>query len=74
MESSSAFSSPAQRLDAELYDMLLRIEGGYTNLSKHQRIRVERWVERLSTPTENVAWKRNTNAHARLLLPPPRVP
>ena len=61
-------SASSIKLDDQLHSLLLGIEHAYATLPKSARIRVERWVERLSLPTTNMAWKRNTNAHAELLL------
>ena len=55
-------------LDERLADVLLDIADGITGLNKHARIRCEKWVQRLSEPETNIAWKRNNCAHACLLL------
>jgi hypothetical protein len=44
------------------------IERNYKSLGKSQRIRVERWVEKLVNSGGNAAWNRHRNAYVKLLL------
>jgi hypothetical protein len=44
------------------------IESSYVSLEKSNRLKIERWVERLVSSAGNESWLRHRNAYARLLL------
>jgi len=48
--------------------LLLAIEASYHALPKHYKIRIERWIRKLSAPMPTIAWRRNRNGYATLLL------
>ncbi len=49
--------------------LLKDIELSYVHCTKAQRVRVEKWLEKLiSTGTSNVEWVKNRNLYTKLLL------
>jgi Domain of unknown function (DUF4485) len=56
-------------LDRSFLVTIKEIERGYIFLSKHQKIRTEKWVEKLViSGVENYVWKKHRNEYAKLLL------
>jgi Domain of unknown function (DUF4485) len=56
-------------LDRSFLVTIKEIERGYIFLSKQQKIRTEKWVEKLViSGVENYVWKKHRNEYAKLLL------
>lgn len=55
-------------LDRSFFSYLKEIQRSYVALSKPQRIRVEKWVEKLSGTGGNTTWRRNRNMYVKVLL------
>lgn len=56
-------------LDKAFLLMIREVERGYQLLSKQQRLRIEKWVEKLVTSSvDNHVWRRDRNEYAKLLL------
>eukprot|EP01017_Pseudomicrothorax_dubius_P022912 TRINITY_DN2467_c0_g10_i1.p1 TRINITY_DN2467_c0_g10~~TRINITY_DN2467_c0_g10_i1.p1 ORF type:complete len:501 (-),score=103.81 TRINITY_DN2467_c0_g10_i1:114-1616(-) len=58
----------ANKADEEFIRVMYEIERSYSDLSKHEKIRVEQWTKKLCQITTNMTWKLNRNLYARLLL------
>ena len=54
--------------DKVFSSVLHEIERYYMDFSKANRIRVEKWAEKLALTGHNLTWKRQRNAYAKLLL------
>lgn len=54
--------------DRVFLQSLKEIEKTYTTLPKALRIRIERWVDKLSVCGTNQVWKRHRNLYVKLLL------
>ena len=60
-------------LDEEFIQLMLEVENGYSELSKHEKVRIEQWVtpmqsKKLCQVTTNALWKKNRNKYASQLL------
>jgi hypothetical protein len=54
--------------DRIFVSVLHEIERYYMEFSKAVRIRIEKWVQKLSLTGHNLTWKKHRNAYAKLLL------
>ncbi|KAG9396521.1 protein of unknown function (DUF4485) [Carpediemonas membranifera] len=54
-------------LDKRFQDCILSIDREYVYFNTHDRILIEKWVQRLSEPHTLISWKKNRNLYARLL-------
>ena len=64
----AASADADDRAEEIFMQRLVRLEQSCKDLPKFLRIRVSKWVEVLSRPMSNLAYKRNRNSCARLLL------
>jgi hypothetical protein len=56
-----------QKLDNEFVKTLTDLENYYTHLTKHEQIRVERWIVKIIENDETIRWKQNRNNYLKLL-------
>lgn len=55
-------------MERSFYNCLKEIERLYVVLPKHQRIKIEKWIEKLSFTSTNETWRKHRNAYLKLLL------
>lgn len=55
-------------LDRVFYSYIKEIQKTYVSLSKTQRIRVEKWIEKLTSTGRNPTWRKHRNMYTKLLL------
>jgi hypothetical protein len=56
-------------LDRSFLVIIKEIERGYHMLSKQNRLRIEKWIEKLvSSGGQNYVWRKNRNEYVKLLL------
>lgn len=60
--------SVAERLDEQFIEIMKEVEKCYDDMSRHDKVKIEHWTKKLCEITMNVAWKRNRNDYAALLL------
>ena len=63
-----ALSVDIDSSDRIFLNYLKEISQTYTGLSKQLRLRVEKWVEKLTQTGANPTWKKHRNSYAKLLL------
>ena len=62
-------STASLALDKAFLLIVREVERGYQLFSKQQRLRIEKWVEKLVTSSvDNYVWRRHRNEYAKLLL------
>lgn len=61
-------SNDWEALETSFLKCLREIEKAYLVLPKAQRIRVEKWIEKLVLTGNNPTWRKHRNAYTRLLL------
>eukprot|EP00792_Barthelona_sp_PAP020_P013196 TRINITY_DN8274_c0_g1_i1.p1 TRINITY_DN8274_c0_g1~~TRINITY_DN8274_c0_g1_i1.p1 ORF type:complete len:259 (+),score=71.95 TRINITY_DN8274_c0_g1_i1:42-818(+) len=57
-----------ERLDSNFAELRDTISSNFDLLDKLQKVRVKQWITVLSQPMISIEWKKNRNAHAKLLL------
>ncbi len=55
-------------MDSTFVKYIEEIEKLYIHLPKSQRVRIEKWVEKLVSIGSNVVWRKHRNAYTKLLL------
>jgi hypothetical protein len=55
-------------LDRSFFGIIKEIQKSYISFPKVQRLRIEKWVEKLLTVTGNITWRKHRNSYAKLLL------
>eukprot|EP00825_Cyclidium_porcatum_P008679 TRINITY_DN14332_c0_g1_i2.p1 TRINITY_DN14332_c0_g1~~TRINITY_DN14332_c0_g1_i2.p1 ORF type:complete len:365 (-),score=72.68 TRINITY_DN14332_c0_g1_i2:107-1201(-) len=55
-------------LDDDFIKTMLVVEQKYQIMTKHEKIRIEQWTEKLCQVTSNIIWKKNRNQYAKQLL------
>ena len=55
-------------LDEEFIKCTLLIQKNYAQLTKHQKVRVDKWLDKLVHITNGVEWKKNRNLYTKFML------
>lgn len=54
--------------DREFLNLLIEIDKHAKELIKHDKLRLDSWIKKLSIATNNVEWKKNRNLHCIMML------
>ena len=55
------------KLDEQFISTMLEIEKSFEQFNRHDRIRIEKWTQKLCQVTSNSLWKKNRNNYANML-------